>query len=154
MLVTVPAWLTKVEQNPVPLRTMRVVKIERETQKAIYVHLKGTPAPSSHCMVCGREITHPVSLLYGVGPICGGHHHVDTTGKSEENYRKLQEALGAVTWDGWLPKSRITMTPEKCWRIIYTYQGREYRTRTFRESVKDKILSHADEIISIEETEE
>lgn len=154
MLVTVRKFLTQLENNPVPMRTMRVVRINRETQKAYHVTLRGTAKPSSTCLHCGRRITHPVSLLYGIGPVCGGHFHVDPTNQAQENYRRLQQALSQVTWEGWLPKAHVQLQRETCWYITYTYQGKTYRNRTFNPHVKDRILQNADQILEIKEVEE
>lgn len=98
------------DKEPVPMRVMYGT-IERETPKGLLVKMKGKPAPTSHCMVCGRQLKHPVSLLYGIGPECGEHYHINPFGTEEElneHYESLRQKLADVTYDGWLPKFFVT----------------------------------------------
>ncbi|UPI11436.1 hypothetical protein [Bacillus phage YungSlug] len=107
--VTVRQFLTKSNKNPVPMRIM-FGYVERETPKAVYVHLRAKPVPSTICLRCARTLKHPVSLLYGVGPECGGHYHVSPLEDEEqlEAYvEKLRENMKDITWEGWLPKGHI-----------------------------------------------
>ncbi|QST02581.1 hypothetical protein IMZ31_24330 (plasmid) [Pontibacillus sp. ALD_SL1] len=97
------------DKIPVPMRTMFGYST-RETANGIHMVLKGKPEPSSHCLHCGRVIKHPVSLLYGIGPICGGHYHVNPLESEEElNLRmeEIKQKLANVVWEGWLPKNYI-----------------------------------------------
>ncbi|UXR28834.1 DUF6011 domain-containing protein [Bacillus paranthracis] len=107
--ITVRQFLTKSQSNPVPLRTMFGV-IERESERAYYVKLQGKPEPASSCLHCGRQITNPVSLLYGIGPVCGGHFHMNPL-KSEADLdafvAELREKMSKVKFEGWLPKAHI-----------------------------------------------
>lgn len=112
--VTVRQFLTKPNdkkpgKKPVPMRTM-FGYLTQETDKAVYVHLKGKPMPSSVCLHCGRSLDHPVSVLYGIGPICGGHFHINPLNSKEELDKAMEDIrknLSDVTWSGWLPKSAI-----------------------------------------------
>lgn len=107
--IKVRQWLTKQEKNPIPMRTM-TGEILRETARAIHVRLKGFMEPSSTCLHCGRKLTHPVSLLYGIGPSCGRHFHINPCSSEDELQRRYQEmtkAMGEVQWEGWVPKSQI-----------------------------------------------
>jgi hypothetical protein len=116
--VTVRQFLTKPSENPkfadrkpVPMRTMFGYVIE-ERGNSVKVALMGKPEPSSVCLHCGRTLNHPVSVLYGIGPICGQHFHInpfDTEEELKAQMEELKEKLAAVTWEGWLPRGHIEM---------------------------------------------
>lgn len=108
-MIKVRQWLTRRNDNPIPMRTMECVII-RETAKAIQVKLNGHLQPSSNCNHCGRALTHPVSLMYGLGPICGGHFHINPCSSESElkaRYNDMASKMAKVTWEGWIPKSQI-----------------------------------------------
>jgi hypothetical protein len=107
--VKVRQWLTRTDSNPLPCREMAGI-VERETAKAILLNLHGFLAPTSSCIRCGRTLTHPVSLLYGIGPECGSHFHINplaSVGELEAVYEQMKRNMEAVTWKGWIPKSSI-----------------------------------------------
>jgi hypothetical protein len=66
-----------------------------------------------HCSHCMRALSHPISKIYGIGPICGEHDYFasDYTKskiKDEDQLFKLADAeLRKTTWTGWIPKSAI-----------------------------------------------
>lgn len=95
---------------PMPFRTMFGTILE-ESKGMYKMSLHAKPEPCSVCMVCGRTLTHPVSLLYGIGPECGGHFHINPFNSEEElkaSYDALRESLANVTWEGWVVKKAIT----------------------------------------------
>lgn len=112
--VTVRQFLTKSNPNypsrkPVPMRTMFGYST-KETEKGIYMVLRGKPEPSTTCLHCNRKLTHPVSLLYGIGPHCGEHFHIspyETEEELNQNIEELKKTLADITWEGWLPKNHI-----------------------------------------------
>jgi hypothetical protein len=107
--VKVRQFMTRRDANPVPMREM-MATVKRETGRAVLVTMKGFIAPSSHCLHCGRALTHPVSLLYGIGPICGGHFHINPLNSEEElqaRYAEMCQQMENVTWEGWIPRSAI-----------------------------------------------
>ena len=109
MKITVRQWLTRKADRPIPMRTMEATVLG-ETAKAVHVKLKGFLAPSSTCNHCGRRLTNKVSLLYGIGPICGGHFHINPLGSEEELnevYEDMKRKMDSVVWQGWIPKSQI-----------------------------------------------
>ena len=113
-VIRVRPWLTKTKQNPVPMATMAGT-VMRETPKAIYASMRGIIAPSSLCLHCGRKLTHPVSLFYGIGPICGGHFHLPMPEDEEAvraNWARMERAISDVKWFGWIPKSQIAECAE------------------------------------------
>lgn len=85
----------------------------KETARAIKVYGHGTLESKRHnqCCVCGRELTHPVSIALGVGPECGGHYHNWDLigGYSIENANRISKVITETIVDCWLPKSVIKM---------------------------------------------
>lgn len=153
MKIKVRKWLTKPckfhnELNGgkvVPFRTMFGEIIE-EKGRLIYVKVQGGAEPSSECLHCGRKITHPVSLLYGIGPVCGQHYHISPVSEEElENYMdEIRQKLASVKWEGWLPKNHIEMMEEKFYELIFKYQGKTYRVKTKDEGKVQKIKEKAE----------
>lgn len=159
MLIKVSQWLTKLNEKPLPLRTMKVVKIERQTNKAILVKLQGTPSPSGECMHCGRTITHPVSLHFGIGSTCI-QNYPQLLESIDENdiassYEKLKQEMSKITWEGWLPKSHFEYinetehtAPERhVIDITFLYDNQIYHVQTENIEKVEKIKQHAQEII-------
>jgi hypothetical protein len=108
-MIKVRQWLTRRSTSPIPMRTMEGV-ILQETARAYKVKLNGHLQPSSTCNHCGRRLTHPVSLMYGLGPVCGGHFHINPCNSEEElkeRYDEMARRMEKVTWEGWIPKSQI-----------------------------------------------
>lgn len=137
MLLKVRQFLTKeseTNKTPVPLRTMRVETIIKETAKAVQVKLIGTPIPQGNCVHCGRDITHPQSLYLGIGSTCVKKYpqllEVINYDDVETSYKNLKESMAKMTWEGWLPKSSIEMTPELFFEVTFTHGGKQYRTKT------------------------
>lgn len=118
----VKQWLTKpdfTKNNPIPGRIM-FGYIERETAKAYLVHLKAKPHPTTVCMRCGRQLTHKVSLLYGLGPECSGmwYEHPFTEDQIDQHIEALKEKLATITWSGWVPKSGVEEIEETGLEIV------------------------------------
>lgn len=95
-------WIAQEKGVPRELR----VEIQRETQKAILVKGHAVATPTSNCRVCGRQLTHPVSVLYGIGPECGQHFHIP---QNEEDVEKIRSMIEAIEFEGWLPKSQVVI---------------------------------------------
>lgn len=89
--------------NPMPLRTM-IGTVEKETRGMVYMHLHGQAQEEIHCLRCGRELTNPVSRLYGIGPEClsklGLIYDVS-------QINEIKESLINVNWSGWIIRSSI-----------------------------------------------
>lgn len=102
--------------TPMPLVIMRG-KIIDETPGMYKMKLSATAEPSSHCFKCGRAIKHPVSVLYGLGPECGGHFHINPLSNKAELDEAIDEIRGKlenIAWEGWVIKSSIkSMAPIK-----------------------------------------
>jgi len=83
-----------------------------ESDKALYLYGQGTTetAKMNACSVCGRELTHPVSVELGVGPECGKHYWDWNAvgGYTKENVERLKKVVHQrIQIDTWLPKSVI-----------------------------------------------
>jgi hypothetical protein len=126
-IVKVKAWMTKPTSNsgfdfmyhwnknvPMPLRVMRG-RVLSETRGMVYMELRACPLKTDYCMKCGRPLTHPVSRLYGLGPECGGHYHINpfnTEEELQEAIHEVREKLNNVTWTGWIAKSGVEYATE------------------------------------------
>ena len=89
----------------------------KETEKAVYLIGRGTTETKAqgNCSVCGRELTHPVSVELGVGPECGKHYWDwnEVGGYTKENVDRLTQMVQQkIKIDSWVPKSVIYSTKE------------------------------------------
>jgi len=94
---------------PMPFRVMKGTVL-KETRGMYMMSCFAVPLNTNICSRCGRALTHPVSRLYGIGPECGGHAHVNPFDTEEELYEHLNEirqTLATITWTGWVIKSSI-----------------------------------------------
>lgn len=99
---------------PMPFRVMRG-RVLNETRGMVYMELRACALKTDYCMRCGRPLTHPVSKLYGLGPECGGHAHINPFNTEEELYAAIDEVhrkLNSITWKGWIAKSGIEYATE------------------------------------------
>lgn len=100
---------------PMPFRIMRG-RVLKETRGMLYMDCHAVPIKTDVCMRCGRPLSHPVSRLYGVGPECGGHAHINPFETEEELYAALdsvKQKLSEIKWRGWIIKSAI----EECQEV-------------------------------------
>ena len=84
-------------------RELQVV-IKHETDKAYLVEGNAVATPTNTCRHCGRHLTHPVSVLYGIGPECGKHYHIP---RNSEDVEAIRALLQEIKYEGWIPKSVI-----------------------------------------------
>ena len=121
-VVKVKSWMTKKTTDdrfdfmkhwnkniPMPLRMMRG-RVLNETRGMVYMELRACPVETDYCIKCGKPLTHPVSRLYGLGPECGSHYHINPFNTEEELQAAIQEVrqkLNSVTWSGWIAKSAV-----------------------------------------------
>ena len=99
---------------PMPLRVMRG-RVLSETRGMLYMELKADVMETDYCMKCGRPLSHPVSRLYGLGPECGGHYHINPFDTEEELQAALDDVrkkLNNITWTGWIAKSGVEYATE------------------------------------------
>ena len=106
------------QRNKLP--TAFLGKVLVKTQRAVYVYGHGSreALQTGRCCACGRELTHPVSITLGIGPICGEHFwDWDLVGGfSEENVERLKKEIGSLMEsmkvDTWMPRSVIISAEE------------------------------------------
>ena len=90
----------------------------KETANALFVYGHGTveSAKTGRCCICGRTLTHPVSITLGIGPVCGQHFWDWNLvgGFSEENAARLKKEIGtlmrSMKIDSWIPRSVVIET--------------------------------------------
>ena len=100
---------------PMPFRIMQG-RVLKETRGMLMMECHAVPLKTDICMRCGRPLTHPVSRLYGIGPECGGHAHINPFDTEEELYAALdtvKQKLSEIKWRGWIIKSAI----EECQEV-------------------------------------
>lgn len=99
------------KDNPMPMRTMEGF-IKEETKGMYKMRLRGVfIEDATHCSHCQRPLTNPVSKMYGIGPICGGHFHIaapETMEEYEAQKDSIKKKLQETIWEGWVIKSAIT----------------------------------------------
>lgn len=99
---------------PMPFRVMRG-RVLSETRGMVYMELRACVLKTDYCMKCGKPLSHPVSKLYGLGPECGGHYHINPFNTEEELQNAIQDVrqkLNNITWTGWVAKSGIEYATE------------------------------------------
>lgn len=99
---------------PMPMRVMRG-RVLSETRGMLYMELRACPMETDYCMRCGKPLTHPVSKLYGLGPECGGHYHINPFETEEELHSAIEEVkqkLNNIVWTGWIAKSGVEYATE------------------------------------------
>lgn len=105
-VVKLRKWLAAEKGCPVIMQGT----VLRETAKAIYFKGHGH-FDEVHCCICGRELTNPVSIRLGVGPIClekyGIEFSHEVDGLTDEEVRRVRAQVYEIKWEGWLPKSQI-----------------------------------------------
>ena len=91
--------------NPMPLRTMTGT-VEKETRGMVYMKLHGQAEAIVKCMRCGRTLTNPISMKYGIGPECITKvpFIMDLDINDVDG---IKQKLVDVTWEGWIIKSAI-----------------------------------------------
>lgn len=101
--------------TPMPFRVMEG-RVLKETRGMLMMDCHVVPLKTDVCMRCGRPLSHPVSRLYGIGPECGGHAHINPFETEQELYDAIDEVnnkLNAIKWRGWVIKSAI----EECQEV-------------------------------------
>jgi SWI/SNF-related matrix-associated actin-dependent regulator 1 of chromatin subfamily A len=86
-------------------------KVLTETARALYIYGHGTieTSKTGKCCVCGRTLTHPVSVILGIGPECGSHFWDWNVigGYTEGNLKMVKDKISEQKVDQWLPKSVV-----------------------------------------------
>lgn len=103
--IQVPAWYAKEHDLPFELEG----EILAQTEKAIHFAGRIPAMRRSHCVLCGRELTHPVSLIVGVGPICAERLGIDRSRYESMSADELLQIIGSIEFKIWIPKSVLGM---------------------------------------------
>lgn len=101
--------------NDVPMPARRMYGEILEETKGMYKMKLQMRAERDavNCMHCMRQLTNPISRIYGIGPICGEHgyfasDYTKSKIKDEEQIFKMADAeLRKVEWTGWVIKKAI-----------------------------------------------
>lgn len=93
-------------ENDIPTSFVGVVLAE--SKKALFIHGHGKMDPLGSCACCGRTLTHPGSILIGIGPECLNNwgardHKLDNM--TEEDKAYLRSIVETRKVDQWFPKS-------------------------------------------------
>lgn len=95
---------------------LEVEAVHAQTDKAVMVTAHAVAERRSSCSRCGRELTHPVSVLLGIGPVCGSHFHIPPAALADESgaslrpevLEALRVAIESVRVEKvWIPRSAI-----------------------------------------------
>jgi len=95
------------------IATSCVAVVVKETEKALYLYGHGTKDPTGHCVKCGRTLTHPGSIILGIGPEClgdWGARDIVLENLSKEDIQAMEDVFTSKIIDTWIPKSRISET--------------------------------------------
>lgn len=95
--------------NPMPMVTM-VGTVEKETRGMFFMSLHGQAEETCNCLHCGRKLTNKVSMIYGIGPVCGQHYGINPFNTEEElneHFEDLKNQIANISWTGWVIKSAI-----------------------------------------------
>lgn len=82
----------------------------RSSKKAVWIYGHGAMDPFGHCARCGRTLTHPGSILIGIGPECledWGARDIRLENMTDEDKKHIQSLVTDKKVDSWIPKSCI-----------------------------------------------
>ena len=125
-----------------------------ETPKAIFLYGHGTLESKKIgvCCKCGRELTHPVSILLGIGPECGEHYwNWNTVGgieKAPELIESLKLKMQEFKVSQWFPKSVIKETYE-CETVVQTPENHPMLLQTSKKKKATQVNYQGTENLAI-----
>lgn len=94
---------------PMPLVIM-TGKVIKETRGMVFMELEGNVKPTHTCICCGKPLTNPISMIYGIGPECGRHFYINpfsTEEELQEHIEEIRNTICNIKWTGWVIKSAI-----------------------------------------------
>lgn len=103
--IQLPAWFAKEHDLPLELEG----QVVSETEKAVQFKGRIPAVRRTHCAICGHELTHPTSLVVGVGPICAERIGIDRSRYESMSPEELLQLLGEIEFKAWIPKSVLGM---------------------------------------------
>lgn len=116
--------------------------IIKETPKAVLLEGHGIKDPSGICSKCGRKLTHPGSILIGIGPECVGSwtkRQIAFDNMTEEDSNYIKTLIETQTINSWFPKSLIKNWSEIDTSLVYIPES----------NVKEKVTSNKAEVVKI-----
>lgn len=87
-----------------------IATVLRETEKAVYLYGHGSTEPTGRCVHCGRLLTHPGSIMLGIGPECLGNwglRDIKIENPSPEDIARVEKTIQEKIVDQWMPKAVI-----------------------------------------------
>lgn len=106
--VHLPYWLSK--KNGLASAVM-IGKVVTVRGRGFYFTGHASARPSDNCHRCGRYIENPVSRLVGYGPYCSDQLGINRN-LDEALVEATRREVESITWEGWLPSSRVTVFKE------------------------------------------
>src|SRR5882757_2805427 len=104
-----------------------VGRVTADRPKAIRIVGRGTleTRAMNACSVCGLPLTHPVSVILGIGPRCGGHwwDWEAIGGYKPEVLEALKIKIHDVKVDTWVPRSCVIEVHETEDKVDLPKQG-------------------------------
>lgn len=95
--------------------TFVAVELRRTPKGGVYLYGHGITDPESGCCRCGRRLTHPGSILLGIGPEClgdWGMRDMVLDNLTPADVARLQAYVRDIRVDTWLPAWAIKSTEE------------------------------------------
>ena len=123
--IKIPKWLAK--KNNLPM--IADVYIEAVRGKVVFVSGSGKVDSPVNCMICARDLTHPVSRFVGIGPICSERIGIPwEVSEDEDEVERLREKLRRHTKFEFvsLPISQITFEDESVLEEIKSQQPKPF----------------------------
>jgi len=103
--VEVPVWLALRKNVP----AVFVGRVLADSGKGLQIYGRGTTDGHAVCMRCGRALTHPVSVLLGIGPECGEHWWELGRAMTEADLEYLQSRVREIMVEGWFPARFLSL---------------------------------------------
>jgi len=129
------------------LPTSFVASVVVETARAYKVYGHGEIDPAGSCARCGRTLTHPGSILLGIGPEClgdWGARDIRLDNVSEEDKNHLQALIRSQQVDNWIPKSIVKQKLEVAEEI--TIPDNVKQNGTHKKEAKKQAVQKGDRI--------
>ena len=95
------------------VRTFVAAELKRSKGGAVYLYGHGTTDPEGRCLKCGRLLTHPGSILIGIGPEClknWSARDIRLETMTDADREELLSRVRSVQVDHWIPLLSIQKT--------------------------------------------
>jgi len=95
------------------VRTFIAAELKRSKGGAVYLYGHGTTDPEGRCLKCGRLLTHPGSILIGIGPEClknWAARDIRLETMTDADREELLSRVRSIQVDHWIPLLSIQKT--------------------------------------------